>query len=158
VQVEYKRAGQGKSAAVAWCDPTLVPDAAGNLTRALGPLAWCRVNGVAVSLPGDELDMDAKAVRGRPAVDKVAIRARLQVGHDRPAHHAAAPHGIDGYGDALPAHVLPVVAQAPVNLLGEGDLAGLRIQPPAPKPAPAFFVISLSARGSARPRMTAALT
>ncbi|MBV8520697.1 MAG: hypothetical protein JOY71_00950, partial [Acetobacteraceae bacterium] len=42
-RITYQVTGPGRSAAVAWADPALVPDPAAALERALGPLAWCRV-------------------------------------------------------------------------------------------------------------------
>lgn len=49
-RLDYKPAGQGRSASVAGFDPVLCPDPATFLASALGPLAWCKV---ADELPPD---------------------------------------------------------------------------------------------------------
>ena len=42
-RLDYQRAGERHSPAIAWFDPLLCPDPEAFLTEKLGPLAWCRV-------------------------------------------------------------------------------------------------------------------
>lgn len=73
-RLDYKLAGQGRSASVAGFDPVLCPDPAGFLARVLGPLALCRM----ADAPSEP---DAPAALPAPAVDR-----------DQPLHDPSAGH------------------------------------------------------------------
>jgi Toprim domain len=129
---EYQRAGSGRSSAVAWVDPVLVPDPAAWLVDRLGPLAWCKVGGEGAELPADagaptepepiraharraadeatEASApipSASAMSAMSDADKLAVRARLQGGRV-PAPAGVAIEVPDGYGEGVtPAALFP---------------------------------------------------
>jgi len=94
-QIDYQRAGAGRSKAAAFYDPALVPDPAAVLTEKLGPLAWFTID--AAADPPPPLP-DPVAIAVMSDADKLAIRARLQAGHTPPSPESAAQEELDCVG------------------------------------------------------------
>lgn len=160
-QVDYLLAAPGARPERFHADPSLLPaDPAAFLTRALGRLAWCRVDGAPVPLPAVPVasvpEVQAE-VTGAAEVLAEPVPAVVPVAPVELAPVAPSPPARDAIGRMIeaggPALMSPTdAARAYPTVFGGPDAAKKALQRAAPPPAHLIEISYTLAALGARPR------